>query len=175
MTGFGTGDGVSSNRRGQGAGLVRAVVVLVLVLLAVPGARSFAEDGIGASGGAAASFSSFLSHVPSAARHVAPVLQQVFRAYTANVNAQRESRQLRAAQDSVKTKLSTASGELKVLGEQRQRAEQELVALEREQQDRLVALRKDLEARLEAELVQTRQLITEELQQEYARQMQTFE
>ncbi|MBI2104251.1 MAG: hypothetical protein HYT90_01545 [Candidatus Omnitrophica bacterium] len=113
--------------------------------------------------------------MPTEARHVAPVLQQVFRAYTANEDAQRDIRQLRAAQDSVKTKLSTVSGELKVLGEQRSRAEQELASLEREQQDRLAALRKDLESRLAAELVQTRQLITEELQQEYGRQLQTFE
>ncbi len=168
-------DNASWDRRGRKTDALRAVVVLAAGLLAAPSARTSAEDGINSAGGTAASFSSFLAHVPAEARPIAPVLQQVFRAYTANEAAQRDIRQLRAAQDSVKTKLATVSGQLKALGEQRQRMEQELGALEREQQDRLAALRKDLEVRLTAELTQARQLITEELQQEYVRQLQTFE
>ncbi|MBI3330876.1 MAG: hypothetical protein HYZ96_02040 [Candidatus Omnitrophica bacterium] len=165
----------SSQRRGPGVTTVRAVLLLAAGVLAAPAARSFAEDGASAAGRPTASFSSFLAQVPAEARPVAPVLQQVFRAYTAHEQAQRDLRQLRLAQDGVKTKLATVSGELKVLGEHRQRAEQELAALEREQDNRLAALRKDLEARLAEELVQTRQLITEELQGESNRLLQTFE
>jgi len=149
----------------------------MIALLSCPVAASFAEDGVNVAKttGTPASFWSFLTAAPPEARHVAPALQQVFKTYTASVAARQDMRQLRAEQDSMKGKLATVSGELKIQGEHRQQLEQELAALEREQQERLASLRQELEARLEAEIAQTRQQILDELQQEFTRQVQTFE
>ena len=116
-----------------------------------------------------------LTDVPPEARSVAPSLQRAIEVFRSSIEAQRTMKQLRAEQDDVKTRLTAVTGELEVLAQSRQRLEQQLAALERQSQERFDALRKELEARLEAELTRTRQQSADESQRSFARQVQAFE
>ncbi len=84
-------------------------------------------------------------------------------------------RRLRAEHDDLASKLAAAAGELQLLNEQREQQVQELSALEGEARERVNALHRDLEAKLERQLAEARQAIAQEQQEEFARQVQQFQ
>ena len=96
----------------------------------------------------------YLINVPPEAQAIAPALRRVLQVAQSSAGLEHSIRQLRADLDAVKTKLASANGEAELLDQQRQQLVQELSVLERATRDRIEALRKDLEAKLEAELAQ---------------------
>ena len=118
---------------------------------------------------------SFLTNVPPQATHVAPALRQVVDVANSSLESQRKVQQLRLEQDGVKTKLATVTGELNLVGQRRQRVMDQIATMEREQQDRVTALRKELEGKLEQELAQAGQQITQELERDFGREIQAFD
>jgi len=108
------------------------------------------------------------------ARPVAPALTHALETFELVQEADRALQQLRAKRDNIKTDLIAVSGELEVLAAHQQ-LEQQVAALERERQERMEGLRKELETRLQEELSQTRQQIVAEQEQDFNRQVQAFE
>ena len=119
--------------------------------------------------------SAFLNTAPPEAQHVAPVLLGTVNTFAAAAEARKAVKHLRAEQDSVKTKLTAVASELTVLAQERQRLEQQLEALERDRQQRLDSLRRELEAKLTAELSTARQETAQELERELTQRVQAFE
>ena len=117
----------------------------------------------------------FLTDVPPEAKYLASSLQRAIEVFRSSLDAQRTVKQLRAEQDDVKARLTAVTGEIELLAQSRQRLEQQLAALERQSQERFDALRKELEAQLEAELARTRQQSVDEFQRGVARKVQAFE
>ena len=129
----------------------------------------------GVLGTAPDSSSAFLTNVPPQATHVAPALRQVVDVVNSSLESQRKLQQLRLEQDGIKTKLATVTGELNLVGQHRQQLTDQLAVLEREQQNRVAALRKELEGRLQQELAQAGQQVTQELERDFAREVQAFD
>ena len=115
------------------------------------------------------------ANVPADAKPVASALGALLKTVDALAKANQSLKDARAEQDNVKTELVGVNGELEVVTKEGLQAEQRLEALERQRQDRLTAIRKDLEATLQEQLVQARQQIDEDLNRDFARQVQAFE
>ncbi|MBI3323743.1 MAG: hypothetical protein HYZ92_00495 [Candidatus Omnitrophica bacterium] len=116
-----------------------------------------------------------LTNAPGPAQEVVPALRAVLDTFETSREAQRRLQQQRAASDQVRTTLLTMSEEVKQLGQHREKVAQQLEVMEHQQLDRLATLRKELEARLQEELVQARAQITAQLEQDYTRQLHEFE
>ncbi len=127
------------------------------------------------SAGPTGSFASFLVDSPQNVRSITPILQHVVATFESSQEIQSRVKQLRIDQDAAKTKLTAVSGELEMAGQQHQQLEQQLRASEVEQQARLESLRKELESRLEQELVLTRRQITDDQGGDFTRRVQAFE
>lgn len=133
---------------------------------------------IGGSGGswsAASDGAAGLANVPPSATHLIPALQHVVDVVNSSLESQRKLKAVRTEQDAVKTKLATVAGELQLIGQHRQQLADQLAAMERQQQERLGAMRKELETKLEQEMAQASQQIAQELERDFAQQVQAFD
>ena len=117
----------------------------------------------------------YLLNVPPEAAPVAPVLDDLVKTFQSLSETHQHIKQLRNEQDGLRTKLAAVTSELSTRSQDRQQLEQQLKALEQQQQGRLLSLQKDLETKLTQELAQAQQQIDQELQQDSARQLQAFE
>ena len=157
--------------------MARLLLIVSVSLMTAPGIIVAAESvSAGAARGTSPDpFPAFLTDVPPEAQKVAPVLRQVLQAVTWTQDAERTIAQLQAEQDGVKSKLTATNGELNVLSQQRDQLTAQVAAHERQQQERLDALRKELEAKLEQDLGMTRAQVAQEQEQETARQLKAFD
>lgn len=119
--------------------------------------------------------SPFIDPVPSDAQQIAPALQHAMDIFQAHADARAQSKQWRAEQDGLKTKLAVLNGELEVLTAHRQQTHQQLTSLEADEQTRFESLRKELETKLDGELTQSRQSMAREIDQDLARDVRAFE
>ncbi|MBI4342892.1 MAG: hypothetical protein HY599_05960 [Candidatus Omnitrophica bacterium] len=172
---------VSIMHEGHGlraAPMIRARGVLLLCgAIAWPSVSVFAAESVPSSRLATSGDSSqiFLPDAPLDAQQLGPLLRQVVHVVTSTAAFERDVKALRAEQDGVKTRLTTAEGELQTVERQRQQLTQQLEALERQQQGRLEGLRKELEANLVGELTRARQHVSAEQAADFTRQVQVFE
>ncbi len=117
----------------------------------------------------------FLLQVPPEARTIAPTLRMVVQVAQTSLETEEAVRRLRIEHDDFASKLAAAASEVQLLDEQHERQAQELSALDSQARERVTALHKNLEAKLERQLAEARQTITQEQQEEFARQVQQFQ
>jgi hypothetical protein len=121
------------------------------------------------------SLRALLANTPPSALPWAGALAHSIKAYESAREAYEQVKQLRLQQDATRTEITAATGSLELLTRQRTELEAQIQKLESERQERLVTLRRELEARLQDELSQARVQIDEELKQEFVRTMTAFE
>lgn len=121
------------------------------------------------------SLQTLLASSPPSAAPWAPSLIRAMEAFRAEQDAQKSLKALRIDQDSVKTELVSVNGTLELVTRERQELETKLRALEAKRQDRVSAMRKELEDRLQKEIALARAQIQKEQDQEFARSAQAFE
>ncbi len=160
-------------------------IVLLAVILTGSSTVSAAEVVVGtptastspstSSTGLPDSFASYLANVPPEIKPIASALNEVVQVFQSSLDAQRTVKQGRIEQDAVKTKLTSADGELEILAKHRRHLEQQLAVLQQQEQQRIETMRKELETRLEQELGGARQQIVKELNQDFTRQIESFD
>lgn len=121
------------------------------------------------------SASASFTNAPSVAKPIVPIVQQAVKNYQAIARGQEAIRQRRTEQDGMKTKLAAIAGELGLLAQRQEELQQQMAALEAEQQARVGSLKKELEATLDQELSAAAQQIDQELAQALASQQSSFE
>lgn len=116
-----------------------------------------------------------LRNAPPEARPVASVLERLLDLSRSTEQTRQELRQWRADQDGLRTKLTTLSGELEVLAQDRQELQQQVSAAEAAEAARLAAMRHELNAKLERELAGAAQQFEQEFMGELTREVREFE
>jgi hypothetical protein len=91
------------------------------------------------------------------------------------IDTQSELKQLRTEEDELKTKVSTIESELALVDQEHRQHAAQVTEAEEGQQQRLGALRKELESKLTAELGAMRAQIAQETQGDFTRELQAFE
>jgi hypothetical protein len=117
----------------------------------------------------------YLSELHADLAHIAPALRHVVGVVQSCTESRQEVARLRAESDGVKTKLAAATSEVSLVDEQRAQLARRLESLQRQQQEEMAALRKDLEAKTASELAATRQEIAQAQQRDLEREVQAFE
>lgn len=112
---------------------------------------------------------------PPEAKPVASLLHHAMEVVQSGLEIEQVITQLKAEQDSARITLTALTSELALVGQQQQEWSQQLAALERRRQERMDALRTELEAKLEDELTRAQRQIADEHRQDLARQAQAFE
>lgn len=169
----------------EGSGSMRRRIVwraigglLSLVLLGTVGARSMdaAESVKTAALGSASPdpSPSFLLTAPPEAQAIAPALRRVVQVVRASGELADAIKQVRATEDSVRSKLAATHGEIELLAQERQQLTGQLSVLEQAQQERLGTLRRGLETRMDAELAQARDQILQDHETDFAQEIQAF-
>jgi len=153
-----------------GAGLF-AILCLAIV---APGARG--EDVAGSPmSQQTGSMQTLLANRPATATAWAPSLIQALEAYQSVQQAEAALKQLRVERDAIKTELVAVNGTVQLVGEERQQAEAKLRAAEQQRQERVNAMRREFEVRLNEEIGKAREQITKEMEAQFAKQVQDFE
>lgn len=116
-----------------------------------------------------------LPSVPQEFEDLAPLLHRLVGVIQSLADTQAELKQLRTEVDELTTKLAAVDSELTLVDRERQQLSSQLSAQERQREQRLAALRKDLEDKLSAEFAAGRQQITQEAQHDFEQNVQSFE
>ena len=159
---------------GAGAGAFAIAVLWWSGLVAWADQTALAED-TAPPVAHAHSLQSFQAFAPASAQRLTRPLHRVVRTSDSRTQVQQQIRQLRVERDSANTQLTALNSELDVVGEYQQQLEQQLAEGEQRRAAKVGALRGDLEAKLDDELVQAEQEITRELQRDLDRKMEVFE
>lgn len=149
-------------------------MLFVMALWCVPSLVR-AEDGRSSAAAQQAAFQARQSVAPPSAGRVVSPFYRTLQAFHTRAQVQYDIQKLRAQRDALNTELTALHSELEVIEEDRQELKAQLAAIEREQEQRLALLRKNLEGRLQEELLKTGAQLQDELREDGARQVQTFD
>ncbi len=116
-----------------------------------------------------------LGSIPQRAQESAPLLEEMRAAFEASAAAKQAARRSCLEQEHLKARLASIDSERETLARLRQELEEQLIELERRQQERRAAFERELEHGLERELAQIRQQLAEESGADTARVVQAFE
>ena len=130
--------------------------LLAASLLAAPGITQAAETSTNTPA-SSWSLPVFLRQIPPEAKAVAPALRTLLQVAQTSRETDEAVRQFRTEYEDVKAKLVAATSELQLLNQQREQLVLDLSVQEREVRERVEALRRDLEAKLDRELSDVRQ------------------
>lgn len=113
--------------------------------------------------------------VPQEFENLASLLHHLVGVIQSLVDTQAELKQLRTEVDELTTKLAAVDSELALVDKDRQQLSSPLSAQERQREQRLAALYKELEDKLSAEFAAGRHQITQETQRDFEHNVQSFE
>jgi hypothetical protein len=116
-----------------------------------------------------------LPNVPPAFDEVAPYVHRLVGVVQSLIDTQAELKRLRTEEDELKTKLSTIESELSLVDQEHRQHSAHVAAAEKGQQERLGALRRELEHKLTTELAAMRAQIAQDTQHDFNRELEAFQ